>query len=131
MARGNEELIRNAYDALQRNDIDAFVEFVHPEMEWHPLVLEMEGTFRGREGVQEFWRLLRESFPDWRPELVDVEDLGDWAVIHSRGAGSGAASGLDIGGEFWQAVKMRDRLAIEYHAVRSKDEALRIAEGAG
>jgi ketosteroid isomerase-like protein len=128
MADGNEQLVRAAYDALRRDDFDAFLEFIDPEVEWHSLVLEMEGTFRGHEGVREWWRSLRQAFPDWSPDLGEIHDRGDTIVVHAVATASGAISGVGIAGDFWQVAKVRDGLIVEYHAVRTKDEALRLAD---
>ena len=44
MSQKNEDLARRAYEALQREDIEGFLGVVDPEVEWHSLVLEVEGV---------------------------------------------------------------------------------------
>ena len=129
MGQGNVDLARTAYAALLRDDIDAVVALAHPDVEWHSLVLEMEGEFRGHDGIRRWWESIRSAFPDWRPALADIEARGDWVLMHAQATGSGAASGVGIAGDFWQAVEVRDGLVVRYHAVRTRDEALRIVEG--
>ena len=131
MTTDNVQLVRRAYEALLRDDLDTFVGLTHPEVEWHSLVLEMEGTFRGHAGIRHWWQSLKASFPDWKPMIVDIEDFGDWVLLHSRSTGSGAASGIQIAGDFWQVVEVREGLVVRYYAVRTRDEAIAIIEGRG
>jgi ketosteroid isomerase-like protein len=126
MGSGNVELARAAYAALSRDDIDEFIAFAHPDVEWHSLLLEMEGTIHGHDGVRRWWESIQTAFPDWRPVLTDIEAHGDWVLMHVKATGSGAASGVGIAGDFWQVVEFRDGLVVQHHSVRSRDEALRI-----
>jgi ketosteroid isomerase-like protein len=127
MSQENVELVDRAYEALQANDIDAFLALVDPDVEWHSLILEIEGVFRGHEGVREWWRSLRDVFPDWNPSVVEVRDAGDRVLIHARGVGSGAASGVGVEDDFWQVAELRDGRIVWYRAVRSEREALEAA----
>ena len=127
MAQQNEELARRAYEALQRDDIEAFLAFVHPEVEWHSLVLEVEGVRHGHEGVRGWWRGLRGAFPEWNPSVVNVRSHGNRVVIHAHATGSGAASGVGIDNDFWQVAEIRDGLIVRYRAVRTEREALEAA----
>jgi ketosteroid isomerase-like protein len=63
MSQENVELARRAYEALGRDDLDELLALVDPEVEWHSLVLEMEGTFHGHEGVRRWWTSLHSVFP--------------------------------------------------------------------
>jgi ketosteroid isomerase-like protein len=122
----NEDLARRAYAALQRDDIESFLAFVDPGVEWHSLVLEVEGVRHGHDGVRSWWHGLRSAFGEWNPSLVGVWSHGDWVVIHAHATGSGAASGAGIDNDFWQAVRLRDALVVEYHALRTEGEALAV-----
>jgi ketosteroid isomerase-like protein len=127
MSQENVELVHRAYEALQADDIDAFLTFVHPDVEWHSLILEIEGVFHGHDGVREWWRGLRSVFPDWQPSVVEARDYGRHVVIHARGVGSGAASGIGVNDDFWQVAEIREQQMIWYRAVRTEREALEVA----
>jgi ketosteroid isomerase-like protein len=127
MSEENEELARRAYEALQRDDIEAFLAFVAPDVEWHSLVLELEGVRHGHDGVREWWRGLRSAFPEWHPSLVNVLSNRNVVVIHAHATGSGAASGVGIDTDFWQVAEIRDGLIVRYRAVRTEREALEAA----
>jgi ketosteroid isomerase-like protein len=124
MSQENVELARTAYEALQRDDIEACVGYVHPEAEWHSLVLEMEGSFHGREGVRQWWASLTAAFPNWKPSILELRDLGDFVLFHSRGIGSGAGSGVAVDEDFWQVTELREGLIVWYASFRTESEAL-------
>ena len=124
MSQENVEVTRRAYEALRRDDIEGFLAFVDPEVEWHSLVLEVEGTRSGHEGVREWWRAIKTVFPDWNPSLVNVTSHGDRVVIHAHATGSGASSGAGIYKDFWQVGEIRDGLIVWYRAFRTEREAL-------
>ena len=121
----NTELAYRAYEALQRDGVEAFLAYVHPDAEWHPLVLQLEGVFHGYDGVRQWWTNLLAVFPDWRPAIEDEpRELGDWVLIHARASGSGRGSGIGINDDFWQAARVRDGLIVWYGAFRTEEEAL-------
>lgn len=124
MSRENLKRVHRSYEALQRHDIDGLLEYVDREAEWHSLVLEMEGTFQGHEGVRRWWTNLLAVFPDWAPVLVEARDLGDFVVIHTRATATALESGVGIDQDFWQAAEMRDGRIVWYVACRTEREAL-------
>ena len=128
MSQENVEIARRAFETLTvHDDIDAFLAFVDPDVEWHSLILEIEGTRHGHDEVREWWSALRTTFPDWTPVIVATRDLGDWVAIHARGAGTGAASGVGVEYDFWQVAKFQDGRMVCYHGARTEDEALEAA----
>jgi ketosteroid isomerase-like protein len=124
MSQENVELAHRAYAALQRDDIDGFLTYLDPEVEWHALVLEMEGAAQGHEAVRQWWASLLAAFPDWRLSLAEVRDLGDFVLIHARGVGSGAESGLGVDEDLWQVAEIREGRVVWFTACRTEQEAL-------
>lgn len=131
MSDENVDVAYRGYEALRANDLDRFLGYVDPEVEWHSLVLEIEGVFHGHEGVREWWTGLRSVFPDWQPSIVEVRDLGEHVIIHARALGSGAGSGVGIDDDFWQVARFREGRIVWYRAVRTEREALEAAGAAG
>jgi ketosteroid isomerase-like protein len=127
MSEENVEIAQRAYAALRDDDVDQFLTYLDPEVEWHSLILEIEGVFRGHDGVRRWWQELRSVFPDWDPSIVEIRDLGDWVLVHAGGTGSGMASGVGHFEDFWQIGRFRDGLMIWYGAFRGEDEALEAA----
>jgi uncharacterized protein (TIGR02246 family) len=119
-----EELIRAAYDALNRADLDGFLALVHPEVEFTSLVAEAEATtFRGREGIREWWDTVATAFEGVHWELHDIRILADDRAVVDLQM-SGAIGGVDLSQRMWQAVQSRDDKPIWWQICRTEHEAL-------
>ncbi|MEO7197382.1 MAG: nuclear transport factor 2 family protein [Solirubrobacterales bacterium] len=127
MASENVEIFQRASEALRADDVDAFLTDVAPDVEWHSLILEIEGVFHGHDGVREWWTALRAVFPDWHPTILDAEDLGDHVLAQGRGMARGPASGKQVDDDFWQIARFRDGKVAWYQAARSRSDALEAA----
>ncbi len=56
MSQENVELHHRANDAFNRRDLDAFLAFFDPDLEFSPLILELEGgrPYRGHDEIRSF-----------------------------------------------------------------------------
>jgi ketosteroid isomerase-like protein len=124
MSQENVEIVQRVFGALQCNDVDEFLRHLDPEVEFRSLVLELEGPVFGHEGAREWWRGLKEVFPDWNPTMLEVRDLGEYVLVHARGQGRGGGSGVGIDDDFWQVAQFRDGRVVRYAAFRTEAEAL-------
>jgi len=129
MSRENEEFAYRAYDAFSRGDWDALVELIDPDVVFTSLLLEAEGgTYRGHEGLREYFESLRGVFGNWRSEIVEVRDFGETLVIQSRAVATGGASGVALEQEFWQAARVNNGKVVWWKFCRTEDEALEAVE---
>ena len=46
------DVVRATFEAFRRRDLDAFLSCFDPEVEYRSLVLEVEGTYHGHEGMR-------------------------------------------------------------------------------
>ena len=98
MSQENVEAFNRVVDAYNRRDVEAMVEGLDPEIEYHaalPMLLGGEATvYRGHEGVRRLFREIYDAFDEIHVEFSEVRDLGDRVVaigrIRMRGKGSGA-----------------------------------------
>jgi ketosteroid isomerase-like protein len=123
MSQENVELAKRAYDAFERDDLDEFLTYVDPEVEWHSQMSEMEGSTHGHDAVRRWWANLFAVFPDWKPSIVGVRDVGDFVVIRLRGVGSGAASGVRIDTDLWQVAEIQHGRIVWYAVFLTEEEA--------
>jgi ketosteroid isomerase-like protein len=123
----NLEPAREAIDAFNRRDLDAYLALMEPDVELTPYerVLEGLGPYRGHDGVRTWWRETLAALPDLRAELDQLRDLGDMVFAGGRLHGTGALSGAPIERAFWIALQVRDRKAVSWHTFASKAEALK------
>ena len=105
MSEENVVAFERAVDAFNRRDIEAVLEELDPEVEWHPafqVLLGGEATvYRGHEGYREFIRDSLEVFPEFQVEYSEVRDLGDRLLaigyLRARGKESGAETESPVG----------------------------------
>jgi ketosteroid isomerase-like protein len=94
MGEENLDLMRRAFDAFGRHDVEAFVECMDPEVEFEPHLALVEGNYRGHEGIRQFMADGFEAMEVLRTDLDEVLDLGDRVLalgtFHVRGRESGA-----------------------------------------
>jgi ketosteroid isomerase-like protein len=129
MSQENVELLNRAYDALNRRDIDAMLALSDPDLEFTPLLLELEGggPYRGHDGVRRWWEDLLGVFPDYSIEMDEVRDLGNVTVARVRGRGHGVESDVFTEQTFWQVTEWRHMKAVWWHNFLSEAEALEAA----
>ena len=128
MSQDNVEAFKRAIEAYNRRDIDAFLEQIDAEVEWHgalQALLESKGTeYRGHEGVRQWVRDIDEALADIRLELPDIRDLGERIVAIGRLRARGKASGAETESPFGCVVEWRDGKATRLVSFLSQAEAL-------
>jgi ketosteroid isomerase-like protein len=108
VSENNLEIARRGWDALNRQDLDAVLAHIHPDVEWRPAQGPggMEGNvYRGREAYE---RWLREELPEvweeFRGEDLDFRELsGGRVLLLGYIRGRGRASGAEVRVPFGQA----------------------------
>jgi len=103
MSQQNLETFVRATDALNRLDVGEFADCCTADYEWFPVLGgAVEGeSFRGREGIEEYFGELRETWEEFRYVVDEIRDLGDSVLtlgrLEGRGRGSGVLVELPIG----------------------------------
>jgi ketosteroid isomerase-like protein len=81
MSQQNVELVRNAFQALSTEGIEAALSFFAPDVVWHTTDRWLEGrAYRGHDGMRELFAAFTENFDDWGYELDDNRDADDRVV---------------------------------------------------
>ena len=122
----NSEKFELAIRALNRSDMEAALEHVHPEVAWEaPGVLPDTQTYRGHAGVRAMWGTMLDAFED--VELVPeggFRELDDVHVlVEIRFTGRGRHSGIAVDVSFYMLGTGRELLErMEFFP--SEEEAL-------
>ena len=131
MSQENVEVIRRAADAYNHGDIDALLEDLDPQIEWHPLLQVLLGgkatVYRGHEGARELWRDLDEAFTEAQVEQSEFRDLGEQVMAIGRLRGRGRESGARAETAIVWLVDFRDGKAIRVREYLDPGEALEAA----
>jgi ketosteroid isomerase-like protein len=88
---------------------------------------DVPATFRGPDGVREFFRRWVGAFEDWAYEVEEVIDAGDAVAVHLHQWGRGKGSGATVDLRFWEVWIMRGGKAVRVTHRLEKADALEAA----
>jgi ketosteroid isomerase-like protein len=122
-------IVRRAYEALNRGDVEAALEFVHPDIEWHTYIVPGPGgaMYRGHDGVRELWADAQRIFGDFRNVPEEVFEAGDHVIAHVCIEGTGTRSGAAVQARIAHLYSFRDALIVSVRSFDDHDDARRAA----
>jgi hypothetical protein len=124
MSRENVEVVRAAWEAWERADMEALFEVYDPAIVWdqtHYGTVELGGVYHGHEGVRQFFR---EWLAPFAMKAEDFLDAGETVVVRVRQEGRGIGSGAPSGGLFWFAFTLRGGRVTRFDMYATEAEAL-------
>lgn len=128
MSRENVEVVRRAWEAFNRGDLDAFLASLADDAEFEedPAFPEA-GIFRGRKEIRAYITAFQAQMRDHRFEIEEVRDLGDrvLALLHEKARG--ASSGIDVDQRPAFLHELRDGRILRARAYLDRYEALEAA----
>jgi ketosteroid isomerase-like protein len=124
MSQATVEFVQRFFNAFDEHDESALLALVHPDVEFTSLILEVEGGFRGHDGVRLYLRELFATFPGFRVDVDEVSVIGHGAVVKVRVQTSGVASGVPTDLTDWLALTVQDGKAAWWAFYRTEAEAL-------
>lgn len=128
MSAEQVELARRAYLAFQRAGVDAILEYLEPEIEWHMWegFVRSSRVFHGHDGVREVLRVFEENFDELQTIPRELIDAGDRVVAVVDFVGVEKGSGEPVSWELaqvWTIGEGGDK-AVRLEAFGSREEAL-------
>jgi ketosteroid isomerase-like protein len=97
MSQEDVEIVRAAFEAWNRGDLDALLALWGEEAEFYPLRAQLEGRpYRGHEGLRRFVAELADEWGEVRFEIDELRDAGGQVVGSGRFRARGRTSGLDL-----------------------------------
>lgn len=128
MSQQNVELVRKAYEALARQDIDTLVELLDPEVEFRNPDYAMEaGTRHGREEFVQALERGWEVMDDMRYYIERIVDEGDVVVVIGRFTARGRTGGVPVESAFGHVLEVRGDRATSVSWFQDPAEALAAA----
>jgi ketosteroid isomerase-like protein len=128
MSRENVEVMRSYYAASNRRDVNAALEHVAPEIEFHlaGVFPDLDSVYRGHVGVRKFLNQFAEPWEDLSIALDRVVDAGDrvLAFIHFRAKGR---DGIEVQLPLAHLWTMRDGRAVRMDAYSDQQRAFEAA----
>ena len=121
MSDANRELARRFYELVNAGEVDAFMELVADDFVDHE---EFPGLPETKEGVRQFFELMRVAFPDFRIEPQHIVAEGDLVAVYMTMTGThqGDFMGIRPSGRRMEVpgmdlVRIRDGKAVEHWGV--------------
>jgi ketosteroid isomerase-like protein len=127
----SEERVRDAIEAINRGDVDGFLERTDPAFEWKALEQSpIAGTYRGREEVRAYVEEWLTTFGDVRLNVEELVEVNEHVLVVVRGSGWGKASGVEVENRFCQLWTVSEGVPTRMREYPTRDEALAAAGAA-
>ena len=124
MSQADVDMVAESHEAFRRRDLDTWLGYLDPDVEFSSLVLEIEGVYRGHEGARSWWENVVAVFPDWSPRVVQAREIGDRILVQVRAEGSGTGSGIHLERDVWQIANVENGRLKSWSFFRTEQEAL-------
>jgi ketosteroid isomerase-like protein len=126
MVNENVELIRNAYEAYAKGDLEAMLGLVDPDLEWTYLDPSLEDpqpeVCHGRHELES--ALERRAERGLTTELEEVVGNGDRVMVVARTPGVDAYRARPADDRNFSVLTVRDGRIVALRDYRDRDEAL-------
>jgi uncharacterized protein len=125
MSQENVEVVRNAYEAFNRGDLNAFVDLFAPDATVHPVGYWPDDMIRqGREEILRLFREVREPWDRPKSRAAKLIDRGDYVVAEHiyRGAMKGTTD--EVEWRLGMSLTFRDGKITDMSFFRTFDQAL-------
>ncbi len=124
MSQENIETVKAGFDAHNRGDLEALVEFYDPDVVFETLLL---GTHRGKEAIRLIYAENQRTLAGYDVVPVELIDAEDKVVAVVRMLGAGAASDIALDEGFAFVFTLKDGRCVREQAFRNREEALAAA----
>jgi ketosteroid isomerase-like protein len=125
VAREDVQILRNAYEALNRGEVARALDVLGPDAEWSEHSdLPDAATYRGRVSIQNFLESFLESWEDFHQETEDVIDAGERVAVLLRLEARGRGSGIEVEARYAHVWTMHDGKGVRIDAYGDRELAL-------
>jgi ketosteroid isomerase-like protein len=125
MSRENVDVVREALDALLREDVERAAADLAPDAEIHDYDIPDASVYRGPEGFFKWLAVWSESWESWRFEDVEVRDAGEGRVlVLFTMTVVGRGSGVEISRPDGIAYTVRDGKIVRIEYFNDQRQAL-------
>jgi ketosteroid isomerase-like protein len=97
MSQENVELVRSAFAAWNRGDLDAWLDHWDEQAQIYPLRAQLEGrAYNGHEGLRRFLADMAEDWEGLRFEMDEIREADEQIVGSGRFQARGRVSGIEL-----------------------------------
>jgi ketosteroid isomerase-like protein len=137
MSEESVEIVRRVFAASARRDTDAVLALYDPEVEWDvsrdPLSrdpragLNVQGVFRGHEGLRQFFREWYEAWENVEDHYEELIDAGEHVISPVVGRAQGRVSGIAVEWTHSAVWTIRDGKIVRVVWLPTREDALKAA----
>ena len=128
MPQTKAEVVLAIFDTLRRDDIEAGLALVDPEVEFIPLSANVEGRiYRGHDGVRKWDRERKETW-DLEFEFFEFTEVGDALLIRGSIRATGKSSGAAVDTPVWWVMEFRNGKVRRVDTFTDAERARAVAE---
>jgi ketosteroid isomerase-like protein len=129
MSQENVEILRRAFDALNRSGVDGILPFLDPQIEWVsiPDFLPDARDYYGHDGVASWFQRIAEVSGETTWELAEITHPGEPMVVASRISGRGKGSGTPMQITVFHVITLANGKALRFESYLTRSEALEAA----
>ena len=125
MSERNAELHRCFFEAYNVGDIEAFIAYCDPGIEFHSTFSVVGGVYHGRDGMREYLRDLQDAWGgDIHVEPEAYFDLGEQTLACFVLHGHGSQSGVQVAMPLNQVANWRNDLIVHLKSSVHREDAL-------
>jgi uncharacterized protein len=125
VARENVETLRNAYDALNRGELESALGVLEPGAEWceHSDLPEAD-FYRGRDAIRSFLVGYLDSWEEFHQETEELIDGGDRVAVLLHLVAKGKGSGIEVEARYAHLWTMREGKGARVDAYADRASAI-------
>ena len=128
MSQENVEIVRAAFDAYFRGDMESVLRLMDPEIVvMQPSEVPDGRTLHGHAGVMEAIAAWPEQWDDYQLEIVQIVDAGDRVAVRTHQRGRGKGSGVEVEDEIWFVAGFRNGRIADWRMFGAESDALEAA----
>jgi uncharacterized protein len=124
MSSENVDLVKQAYEAFGRGDLDAIAEGFDEQVEWWTSEeVPNGGTIKGRDAVIQSFAAIGDDWDEFTLQPEQFLDAGDWVVVRGTARLKAKASGQAFEERFAHLAEVRDGKTVrgEFHSDSAKE----------
>jgi len=133
MAIDNVEIVRRGYKAFEEGGVEAILQFLDPDIEWHmsAAFTRAPRVYRGHDGVREVFRFFNERIDDLAADPHEFIEADDRVIVPVRMHGRLKETGEPVAYELVQVWLGRDGKAIRLVTYPDRETAIAGADLVG
>jgi ketosteroid isomerase-like protein len=120
------EIVRRAWDALNREDIPTWLDCLDPEIEAVPFGAAMEGrSYHGHDGVMRWWDdEVLAAYESFKVHPEEFREVAGRLLVFGHWVARGKESGVELEVTATWVVDVRDGKIVRWQTYTDRDEAL-------